>query len=787
MKLPQIIYKVDAEGYFVFANDNLSRLLKIEINELYSKSFHVFIRKDHLSIVLAHYNNQIKQKKKSSYLEMPLITNDGEEVWIGQTVEIVSNSSGIQEFMGKAWDITDRVIVEQKYKKIIQNNDLGLMEVNLREEIVYVNDSFCKSMGYLKSELLGKISTDVFVDKRKTLEGEVENQSQRRKKGISSAYEMKLKKKNRGYKWMTISEAPVKDANNNIIGTICIHNDITESKIKEEQAIKLLERLEVSNSELANRQQYLKAINKFAHRLIETIGIDEIVNEITKNVIKQFNFTDCVVYLVNEDRTTLKQVSAYGDKSNMNDIENPIEMKIGNGIVGSVAQMGKAEIVNNTNLDPRYILGNIAGLSELAVPIIADDEVIGVIDSESTKTNFYTEEHLETLQTIANLAAYKIKNAITLDKKSRVDEALLENVQKMRALINSSLDAVITINHEGRVTEWNPQAVDLFLYTEKEVLGKKLSLLIIPDHLRERHDQGMKTFLKTGDGPVLNTRIEVPALNKNGEEFPIELSIVAVKMNKQYFFNAFVRDITLRKKAEKDMKTALEREQELNTLKTKFVTTTSHEFRTPLTTIQTNIELLEYQLKSENLSAPDRFSKNFSRLNSEIQRLTDLMNDILLIGEIDSDKVAIKPELISAITLCEEIIEDLSKSLKLEVIGKVRLSYLDYKVYRHVYSNLISNAIKYSPGAKFPIIILEYLKDCLKFSVQDFGIGIPISEQDQIFNSFYRASNSGNIQGTGLGLSIVKEFVAMQGGIISVESKEGHGSVFTVIQPDTAH
>ena len=786
MNTSEIIYKLDPDGFFIFANDNLARLLDTTVKYLYSQSFHVFVPKDHLPRVVDHYKNQIKSKEASSYLELPLITSANRQIWIGQTVEIILDNYGIQEFMVVARDITDRIEGEQKYQNIIQNIDLGLMEVDLEERIVYVNDSFCMTMGYKKQELIGKIAHTVFIDQGSQFEHTILNESEKRQDGISSAYEMKLKKKDGTYVWMMISGAPVKGANDEIIGSIGIHNDITDKKEKEEHTKKLLKQLEVGNIALAKQQQYLKAVNGFAKKLLDTIGIEAIVNEITDNIVKEFNFSDCVVYLINDDRTYLKQITAYGDKKSDAGIKGSLDIKVGQGIVGSVAASGKAEIVNDTSKDVRYIVDDKRGLSELTVPIIAEEEVIGVIDSEHPEVNYFTQEHLDTLQTIANLTATKIRNTIIRERQLAADGALRDSEQKMRSLINSALDAVITINEEGLVTEWNYQAVELFKYSKEEALNRRLSDLIIPEELRESHEKGMKHFLRTGEGPVLNQRIEVPGLDKDGKQFPIEVSIVAVKMNKKYFFNAFVRDITLKKKAESDMKTALDKQQELNTIKSRFVSTTSHELRTPLTAISSNAEILSYILENSEEIDKTKLIRNVQRIEKNVGRLNQLISNILLIGKLADGKVRFNPKLYN---LEEIIVNSILPNLTSNNPPKVILTgekfevRLDKKLFTQIMNNLIENAFKYSPNSQLPEVHINYQENQVEIKVKDYGIGVPKEDLERLFETFYRASNVDNIQGTGLGLAIVKEYIELHGGKISVESNVNEETIFSILLP----
>lgn len=786
-----IIYKLDVDGHFTYVNSVMLDFLESNEQALIGTQFMQYIRPDKTGEVVLFYLNQVKDKMSSTYLEVPIVNAGGKESWVAQTCNLLYNDEGeIVEILVVARDISERERVkkqarinEEKYQNVIENIKLGLMEVDLDEKIIYVNDSFCDITGYAREELMGRNAKKVFItEEDDETDQKVEEVRHERKQDESSAYELRIKRKNGEYIWVIISGTPVKDNDGRIIGSLGIHHDITSRKEQEIQ-------LEEKNKELKQQQQYLKAVNEFSAALINTDTVREIVEEVTTNIVEKFGFTDCVVYLVNSSRTLLGQVSAYGVKVDNGDLVNPIFIEMGKGVVGFVAESGKAEIVSDTTKDSRYIEDVETGLSELAVPIVSDGEVVGVIDSENPKKNYYTQQHLETLTTISNLAANKIKNAIINEKREMAEFALKENEAKLKAVIDSALDAVITIDEFGVVTEWNTHAEELFGFSKAEAVGTLLSDMIIPEEYREAHENGMRHFLKTGHGPVLNNRIEISGLNKKKEHFPIELSIVPVKNEDQYFFSAFVRDITSRKKLEEDMKLALEKEKEIREMKSKFVSMTSHEFRTPLTTIKSNVELLSFYLDKNGFADNPKIEKNFYRINLEIQRLNVLMNDILMIGRLESGKMPFKPQMVDVKKLCEELVDqktndlEIGRTIDIKIIGEAQKVELDTNIYEHVINNLISNALKYSPVDKSPVITLNYLEEHLKISIQDKGIGISEKDQEQLFESFFRADNVGTIQGTGLGLTIVKQFLDMHDGEIKVESEIGKGTIFHIDQP----
>lgn len=791
-----LIYKLDTMGLFLYVNPIMLNFLEANESDLIGSYYGSFIREDKREEVETFYQNQLLTRTATSYLEVPIINTSGKEAWVGQTCQLLFKGKEISEIVVVARDITDKVQAkkhakasEEKYRNIIENINLGLMEVDLDEKIVFANESFCKMTAYSLGEIIGKNARDIFlVEDDLHSDSKMENVQSLRSSGESSAYELKIKRKDGKSLWMIISGAPVKDEEGRVIGSLGIHNDITDRKLQEIAVQELLFKVEKSNESLKLQQKYLKAINEFSTKIINSQTVKEIVDEITTNTVEYFGFTDCVVYLLNANKDLLSQVSAFGNKEKDGDLINPIFIELGKGVVGTVAKTGAPIIIDDISNDSRFTQEENQGLSELAVPIMVDNEVIGVIDSVHIERDFYSKDHLESLSTIANLTATKIKKAISEEQRNFAELALQESEAKLRSVIDSAMDAVITIDEFGCITEWNVQAEALFGYSREDAINNTLSEMIVPETYREAHDRGMAHFLKTGEGPVLNKRIEIVGLHRTGEIFPIELSIVPIQTNDQYYFSAFIRDIRERKKVEKEMEMALEKERELRELKSKFVSMTSHEFRTPLTTIKSNIELLDYFLKKNNLDEDPKARRNIDRIESQIERLNILMNDILMIGKLEAGKIPFNPEAILLSEICKRIISQLStdigkeNSIELKLIGKEKEVEVDPHIYEHIITNILSNSLKYSDAGKPIDLILDFKPDHINCSVQDRGIGISKEDQKQLFESFFRADNVGAIQGTGLGLSIVKQFVEMHKGEIKVESEIGVGTTFTISQ-----
>lgn len=376
-------------------------------------------------------------------------------------------------------------------------------------------------------------------------------------------------------------------------------------------------------------------------------------------------------------------------------------------------------------------------------------------------------------------------SAIARDVTARVvgDELLKRSEEKLRHIIDNAFDGIITVNQDHQITEWNPQARKIFGYTAKEALGTIFTNKLCQDKKLEVYNKAIVDFMSLDKKSSLKQRYEFKGIHKNGTNFPIELTISPMKIETKYFFSIFIRDITTEKQGKKELEKALRKERELGEMKSKFVSMTSHEFRTPLTTIRSSIELLTFYIENQDIKRKDKIIKNLVRINNEISRLTRLMNDILTIGRLDASRMTYNPSLVDICLIAKNIINfNFSKQRKvsLTIIGKKRLLSIDENVFTHILTNLISNALKYSVNAPAPVVKILFEEASTTISVKDNGIGIPEKDLENLFSSFFRASNVGNIQGTGLGLSIVKQFVEMMKGKIEVKSQLNDGSEFVV-------
>ncbi len=244
-------------------------------------------------------------------------------------------------------------------------------------------------------------------------------------------------------------------------------------------------------------------------------------------------------------------------------------------------------------------------------------------------------------------------------------------------------------------------------------------------------------------------------------------------------------DITYRKQAEEETYKALQREREFSNAKSEFIATVSHELRTPLSVIQSSADILQHNI--DKLTDEKR-QKHFQKMDSGVQRITSIVQDLLIIAEDEAGSLEFNPTEIDIAQMCQQMINTIvnynNRRIKFKVSGDgATTAMVDSKIINHILVNLLENALKYSQPDKEVQFEFDLSPSKIIFRIQDQGIGIPTENLSHIFDSFYRANNVETKPGTGLGLSIVKRCVDLHGGGIAVNSTVGEGTIFTVTLP----
>ncbi len=374
----------------------------------------------------------------------------------------------------------------------------------------------------------------------------------------------------------------------------------------------------------------------------------------------------------------------------------------------------------------------------------------------------------------------------TLRERARTDKTLKESEERTRSIIEAAQDAFVSMDVEGLITGWNRQAEKTFGWPRAEVLGRELSTTIVPMQYREAHIQGLRRFLDTGEGPVLNERIEIEALHRDGSTFAVELAIWPARSGDTYSFNAFIQDITERKRTEEELAVAHERAMAASRLKSEFLANMSHEIRTPMNGVIGMTALL----LGTNLTGEQR--EYAETISSSGEAMLTLINDILDFSKIEAGKMSIESIDFDVRTVVEEVADILAEQAHAKGLELATLIGPDVPPImrgdpgrvRQVLINLAGNAVKFTKAGEVVVRVRleeQNQDDALVcFEVTDTGIGISSEEQARLFQSFSQAdaSSTRKYGGTGLGLAISKRLAHLMNGEIGVRSEAGRGSTF---------
>lgn len=388
----------------------------------------------------------------------------------------------------------------------------------------------------------------------------------------------------------------------------------------------------------------------------------------------------------------------------------------------------------------------------------------------------------------------------------------MESGQLLKAIIENAIEGIITIDEHGIVESINPAALLLFGYEAQEVIGKNISFLM-PEPYKSAHDGYLHNYLTTGVKKIIGIGREVKGLKKDRSTFPFRLSVSEVNYENRKIFTGFVHDLTKQKEAEdqllnyteeleekvntrtrdlinliselehtkEDLSKSLEKEKELGQLKSRFVSMASHEFRTPLSSVQLSATLIDKYAHKQDLI---NIEKHVKKIKGSVELLTNILNDFLSLERLETGQTLVSFGEINLVKFSEEIIEEMrpitkqNQNIVYQHTGNRDAVNLDPNLLKSAIINLISNSIKYSGENTFIEFNTELDNDTCTIEVKDNGIGIPIEEQKYLLEPFFRANNTGKIPGTGLGLNIVKRYVTLMNGNISWISKQDEGTTF---------
>lgn len=400
----------------------------------------------------------------------------------------------------------------------------------------------------------------------------------------------------------------------------------------------------------------------------------------------------------------------------------------------------------------------------------------------------------------------------------------------INSLFENATEGFVVVNSKGKIVLVNPSTCQMFGYKDVELIGQEVEILV-PVRYRKGHEQLRDGFYRDPKNRIMGHGRDLYGIKKNGENFPVEVSLSTYIQDDERFVIAFIVDITHRKEIEQSMlqqqmelekvtgemrklnaeleakveertiilkealqrleqsqqelSEALDKERQLNEIKSRFVSMASHEFRTPLSTVLSSASLLSKYTTTEE---QEKRNRHIEKIKASVKHLNDLLEDFLSLGKLDEGKVGTQFHEFNLHELIQDTVDEMKGLLK----KNQQIEYLhlgnetiesDKKLIKNILINLITNAIKFSEEGMSICVNSNVKNDVAVISVKDEGMGISDEDQKHLFSSFFRGKNVINIQGTGLGLHIVKRYLDLLNGEAGLKSELGKGTIVTITIP----
>ncbi len=754
-----IIFFCDMEGNCTFVNTFTERLIGLPKKEIVGRHFTDFVAEEAREEVAKHYIGLLSTRFENDYYEFPVMTSTGNVLWVGQStnLRLDSNREPIG-FFAIARPITKLKSVqhslsesESKVRSIIDSALDAVIVINEEGIITEWNKQAEQTFGWSKERAQGMRLSETIIPHEfreahergmkhflKTGEGPVLNQR------------IEINAMHASGRIFPVELTIIPNQIDGVYFFSSFVRDITEAKKSE---------------------RMLKAINDLAISLLGKTSLDDIAWEITKNTTEQLGFDDCVVYIMDEEKQELHQLAAYGEsKSEDGKILNPITVPVGKGIVGRVAKIGAPIIIDDTSKEPDYIVDDNVRYSELSVPIIEGDKVIGVIDSEHEEKSFYTEEHLQTLTTVANLVSAQLNTAIVNSQKLKAEQSLRESEERWQKLVENQPEA-IQITEEGKVVYLNQAGIELYEATSMEqIMGENL-LELAGNILRSKFEKRLVQLKKGEKVPPIEFEINT----YKGNTKIIEATSSPVTYNGKWAIQTIARDITEKKEAEERKEKLLADLKVANDKLNEFAHVVSHDLKAPLRAISS---LSEWVVEDYRDSLDEEGKQTLEMIIENVEKMDALIEGILTYSTSTSKKEEL--ETIDLNVLLNEVINRLHipEHVKLDVqkgFPKVKFSRVQLG---QVVQNLVSNAIKFMDKEEGLVRIgFEEQEEKWLCFVADNGPGIDQEIGNDVFNLFstFHDSTEGS---TGIGLSIIKKIMENHHEDVWFESTPGQGTTF---------
>lgn len=627
---------------------------------------------------------------------------------------------------------------EALYHSLVDHLPLSVLRKDREGKYTFVNRRYLEFSSKESGDIIGTTDFDIFPQELATKYRAGDEQVLTT--GTLFEDTEKYSKPDGEIRYIQVLKTPIRDAEQRIIGTQVMFWDVTDRHRAEEALERSARELERRNAELQDSEHNLQRQTGILMSVLNSIGDGVVVADEQGRFVIWNPAADRIVGLGPMDKPTAVWPQVYGLYCVDRVTPYPADQV-------PLTRAIRGETVTDVEL---FVRNKSRG----------DGVLLSVTGSPLTDPHGVVKGGVVVFRDVTR---HKV-----------AEEALRQSEERARQIVETAYDPFVSIDAEGRVLDWNTQAKTTFGWTREEVLGKKLAGLIVPPQHRDAHANGIRRYLETGEGPVLNSRIEITALHRDGHEFPVELTVWPVLTSSGCCFHAFVHDITKRQQAEAEIRS---KNQDLETL----LYVISHDLREPLRAIE-NFSRLVCERYAEKLDAKGQ--DFLQRVMAGAQRLDRLIEDVLTLSRVQR---TVQPaETVDAGEIVADVLRHLEPRIRetqavVNVGDGLPAIRADRRWATQAVQNLVSNALKYTVEGEAPHVEIGGFKgpEGVGLIVRDRGMGVPPDCADRIFQLFQRAVNR-NIEGTGAGLAIVKRVAERHGGRAWVRPRDGGGSEFII-------
>ena len=729
-----VVTVIADDGTMQFKSASAHKSLGYAPEELIGQSAFDFLHPDDCDAVRAYLGRAFKGNALEENIEYRFAHKNGAWLYFEATLAhlnvpevclpcVIVISRDISARKRIERELSEQVL---RFENAFELSPIGIALVSLGGKWQRVNRSLCESLGYTQQELLALDFQS--ITHPDDLEADLKHVAELLD-GAREHYEMEKRyfHKNGRIVWVSLNASLVRDGNGQPEYFISQVQDISERKQNEERL-----------------------------RLLESVIV---------------NANDAILITEAEpiDRPGPRIVYA-----------NEAFFKTTGYTMEEV--LGKTPRILQGEKTDRAQLGKIRAALEKWQPIIVE-----MINYRKDGSEFWVELSIVPVADENGWYTHWISSQRDITERRAREAAHYESEARKTAIVENSLDAIVTINADGKIVEWNQAAEQIFGYTREQVKDRDLATLIIPEEFRRAHQDALRRYNQSGEAHILNQRLELPALRADGQEIIVELIVTRLPTEGEALFAGFMRDLTEQKLAESGLVAALKEAERANAAKSEFLSRMSHELRTPLNAILGFSQILQMEEDMEPLMDV------VSDIHDAGKHLLLLINEVLDISRIEAGQLALSPEPVAvseatseAITLMAPLAAQQNVTLQADgVLDSPIYVMADRQRLVQCLLNLLANAVKYNrPDGHVYITCDSPRPEYLRIAVRDTGVGIAPEKMSRLFTPFDRlGAEQGGIEGTGLGLSLSKSLTEEMGGTLGVESTPGQGSTFWIEFP----